>query len=324
LFLLLGLSEPARANPFSYFWSKEKRASEESQALAKEKKYADAVDLLKGLQAEDPDNPEVNYNIGTYLLHGQKGRLGREQLSHLRNADGKMRELALFNTAGSLAQEGKKPEARAAYAELLQRLQSRTKLNSDEEKLLAQTKRNVARLADPAQQPPPQPDKSENKQEQQPDQKQDQKKDSGSESKEPKQGGGGDDKKDQKQDKGDDKKDSKGDQKDDKNKSDGDNKKDDAKKDGDKDGDKKKDQQEKKEGEGKEDKGKGADQGKSQGQQMPRRGNQPFKERDNMGEDDAKRILGALKERESDLQKKFLKNKVKGGKVNVDDAAKDW
>jgi len=50
----------------------------------------------------------------------------------------------------------------------------------------------------------------------------------------------------------------------------------------------------------------------------------PFKERDNMGEDDAKRILGALKERESDLQKKFLKDQVKGGKVKIDDAAKDW
>jgi hypothetical protein len=43
-----------------------------------------------------------------------------------------------------------------------------------------------------------------------------------------------------------------------------------------------------------------------------------------MGEEDAKRILGALKERESDLQKKFLKNKIKGGRVNVDDASKDW
>jgi len=300
---------PARAGPFSFFWSKERKASEQAEELAKQKKYGDAVDSLKGLQAENPDTPELNYNIGTYLLQDQKGRIGREQLGRLRNADGPIRDFALFNTAGSLAMEGKKPEARAAYAELLQHLASKKKLSAEELNLLESAKRNVARLADPSQQPPPQQDKSDQQ----------------------KQGGGGGNS-DQKKDKQDNKS-SQGDKK-------GQDKKGQDKKDEDKKGDEKK-QQDNKQGEGDKDKdkkdenkkpedkdqGKENKQGQEQGQdgkQPPRQGNQPFKERDEMGEDDAKRILGALKERESDLQKKFLRNKVKGGKVNVDDAAKDW
>lgn len=276
LFLLLSAS-PAMANPLSFLWTKEKKASQESSELAKQKKYSEAVDALKGLQAENPDSPELNYNIGTYLIEEKKHEQGRLQLSRLRSADDRVRAPALFNTAGSYAQEGKKAEARAAYAELIQLLSRREKLSDEESKLLELAKKNVERLADPSQQPDQKQDKQEEKKED-----------------------GGEDKKEQKDQKG--QKDQGG-------------------------GDKPKEDEQKKQGEdqqNKEKQEKPGNEAKEGGKQIPRSGGQPFRERDNMGEDDAKRILGALKERESNLQKKFLKDKVKGGKVNVDDAAKDW
>jgi len=301
--LLLVRAPAAEAGPISFFWNKDRKASDQSEKLAKEKKFGEAADSLKPLQADDPDNPAVNYDIGTYLLADKKAQQGREQLGHLRNADGILRDTALYNIAGSYAEEGKKEEARASYAELIQHLQSKSQLTKEEAALLAQAKRNVARLADPSQ-PPPQ-------QQQQQQQQQ--------------QGGGGDDKKDQKNDqsKQDDKKDQQ--KKDDKNgKGEKDQKKDDKGKDEQKKDEKKDDKGQDK----KDDQGGGGKQEPPQGNQAqqlpPRHGGQPFKERDDMGEEDAKRILGALKERESDLQKRFLKNSAKGGRVNADDAAKDW
>jgi Ca-activated chloride channel family protein len=300
----------ARANPLSFFWNRDRKASEQSAGLAKSGKFSDAVDVLKGLQAENPDNPEVNYDIGTYLLADKKGDPGREQLGRLRGADGMIRDRALFNIAGSLATEGKKEEARAVYAELLQRLQHGSALSNDEQALLAVTKRNVARLADPSQAPKPEP-----KQQDQKEQKDQKDQNQGGESQDKQQNGGpnGKDQKDQKKpDQGDKNQDQSGDK----------DKKDEGKEKEKKDGqgDEKKD--EKKDGE--KDKKEGPQQGQDKQGQGTRPGTQPFRERDDMGESEAKRILGALKERESDLQKKLMKNQVKGGRVNVDDAGKDW
>jgi len=53
-------------------------------------------------------------------------------------------------------------------------------------------------------------------------------------------------------------------------------------------------------------------------------GRAPFRERDNISEDDAKRILEALKDRESSLQKHFLKQKEDGSKGYGNDNGKDW
>lgn len=319
LILLFAFSATAHAGPISFFWSKERKASRQSQELAEQKKFSEAADALKGLQAENPDSPELNYNIGTYLLQDQKGRIGREQLSHLRNADGPLRDYASYNMAGSLAMEGKKDEARAAYAELIQRLAGKTQLTEQESVLLQQAKRNVARLADPNQQQPPQKDKSDQQQQggggqSDPNENKDQNKD---EKKENQQGGQGKDQKDSKDKENEQGKDKEKDQ----NKDQGKDKED---KPGDK-GDQK-DEKKKEDGDqGQDDKSKQQKEGSQDKQAPPPKfGNQPFKERDNMGEDDAKRILGGLKERESNLQKKFLKNQIKGGRVKADDAAKDW
>ena len=329
--LFLTFQPEANANPLSFLWTKEKKASEESRTLAKDKKYDDAVDILKGLQAENPDNADLNYNIGTYLVLAQKHSQGREQLNRLQSADPAIRLPGLYNSGGSYALEANKEGARASYAELIQLLSKKEKLSDSEAKLLTQAKRNVARLADPNQQPPPQKDKSQNQNsDKTPENKggdsgkdnkeQQESKDSksGDQNKDQK---GGDDKKDQKGDQGGDNKQDKKDQGDQKDKKpEGEGK--DQKKDSDKSGEDNKKEQPGDKGENKQ-KSEG-DQGKEDGKLPPKRGGQPFKERDNMGEEDARRILGALKEREGNLQKKFLKDKVKGGKVNVDDAAKDW
>lgn len=321
--LMFSLPTPATAGPLSMFWTKEKKASEESRALAKEKKYDEAVDVLKGLQAENPDNPDLNYNIGTYQVLGQRHSQGREQLNRLRSAEPQLRLPALFNVAGSYALEANKDGARGAYAELISLLSKREKLTEAEAKLLAQAKRNVARLADPNQQPPPQKDKSKSQNQSNSNQPENKGGDQGKENKDKqdsKDSKAGDQKKDQKG--GDGKQE--GDKKEEGDKNEGEDKKkgDDKNKGDDKGKGDSKGENEKKPEENGDDKQKG--EGKQSGQLPPKRGGQPFKERDNMSEEDARSILGALKEREGNLQKKFLKDKVKGGKVNVDDAAKDW
>lgn len=314
LAFFFALSGKAQANPLSFLWSKERKASEQSRALAGENKYAEAVDALKALQAENPDSPELNYNIGTYLIQDKKAEMGREQLNRLRSADGSLREMALFNSAGSYAQDGKKEEARADYAELIGLLSRQRALSKEETQLLDLAKKNVARLADPNQ--APQPKQQQNRQ--------DQNQGGGGDKKEnkPNGGGGGGDNKDKNDQQKDDKKDQSG--KDDKNKDkDGKNQDKDKEKDKQGDQDKNKDSENGDDQKKKEDQ-KDGQQKQDQGQQRPTHGKQPFQERDNMGEEDAKRILGTLQERESTLQKKFLKNRTKGGKVNVDDATKDW
>ena len=241
----------------------------------------------------------------------KKAQGGREQLSHLRNADGILRDLALFNTGGSFAQEGKKAEARAAYAELIQHLNQKQKLNETESSLLAQTKRNLARLADPSQQP-----QSDQKQQQEQQKDQQNKKEGSSDHKNPdSQKGEGEKEKNQSSDQ---KKSPDGDAKGNEQKNaQGGNPKEDNKEEKGANSEKKEPQ--------KENEGDQKEQRKNrQDARAPVRGSQPFKERDDMGEEEAKRILGALREQESDLQKKFLKNKIRGGKVNSHDAAKDW
>jgi Ca-activated chloride channel family protein len=324
LLLFWLLPQPrAQAGLLSFFYNKDRKASEQSAALAKEKKYGEAAESLKGLQAENPDSPEVNYDIGTYLLADKKGELGREQLGHLRNADGVLRDLADFNTAGSWAQEGKKDEARAVYADLIQRLQGKPHLSKEETQLLADAKRNVARLADPAQQP--KPDQQQQQQQQNQQQQKDQNQGGDSQQKQQQNGQSKDNPQDQKNqgNKEDNKQGKSDEKKDDKGK--GDEKKEDKGK-----PDDKKDEKSDKGDQKKDDKGQQQPQGQQpqgaqQGGQLPaRHGGQPFKDRDDMGEGEARRILGALKERESDLQKKLMKNQIKGGRVNVDDAGKDW
>jgi Ca-activated chloride channel homolog len=308
LLLLVLLPSHAHANPLSFLWSREKRASEKSADLARQGKAGDAVDTLKELQAENPDSPELNYDIGTYFLIDKKNGQGRDQLKRIRDPKNPMRGRALFNLAGSYALEGNKDDARAAYADLMHDLSSKPKLSKDEKELAQLVRKNLARLADPNQQP----QSAQNQQSQQQNQ------------------GGGQDQKN-KQDQG------QGQNKNQDSKQDQDKKQDQNKKQDQGSGqdDKKKQEQDKQkegekqdqQGEQKKDQDQNGKQSGQSGQQdhlPPRRGGAPFRERDNMAEDDAKRILGALREQESSLQKKFLNNKAKKGKIEQDDAAKDW
>lgn len=307
LALFILSSGSADAGTLSFLKTKEKVVSEESQKLEKEKKFDQAVDLLKGLQAENPDSADLNYNIGTYQVLENKHSQGREQLNRLRSADPKLRLQGLFNIGGSYALEGKKEEARSAYAELISLLRKKEKLSNKEAELLDLAKKNVNRLADPAQQPNPQQDKSENQNKKSGSQESPQE-NKGDSKQEDKNSGNGDDQKKGPDKQGDPKKEGDGDSKKDANP---------EEKKGDRDS-----KQERPES--KDDSTSKGDQEQEGGNAPPRRGGQPFRERDSMGEDEARRILGALKEREGNLQKKFLKDKVKGGKVNVDDAAQDW
>lgn len=278
LFLAFFITADAMANPLSFLWEKEKRVSSKSAKEASEGKLDEAVNTLKALQAENPDSPELNYNIGTYLVQNKNYQEGREQLKRNINKDNPIHKEALFNLAGSYAQEGKKDEAKASYAELVDELSKLEKPTKADEKLLADARKNLKRLAD-----------SKNNQSQQNQQEQNQQ---NQQNQEQNKGGSGENKKDN-----------------------NDNKK--------KDGDQNKEEKKEENKDQQNDQNKDENKPKQNGQK-PQYGRQPFKERENMSESDAKRIMEALKQQESRLQKSFLKKKDKDNNGHDDEDAKDW
>lgn len=306
--LLLLLPAWAEASPLSFLWDKEKRAFDGSQRLAAEGKPDEAVNNLKELLAENPDDPELNYDIGAFLLEGKKADEARTQWQRLVDRPNPLREKALYNIAGSYAQEGKKEPARAAYGELIRFLQGKER-NAEDQRLLDDAKKNLARLSEQQQQQQQQNQSGEGGGQDQQPKDQEKKNDPGKQDQQKGQGqdkdpGKNQDKKDNQDnsDKKEEKKDGKGeDEKKDQNQGKGEQPK-----------------PEQESGEGDQDK---------QEQSPPkgmRRGRAPFKEKSNMGEADAKQILDALKDRETGLQKKFLKNKGKEGNFSDDDGTKDW
>lgn len=312
-FLLLLLPLSAHADPRSLFWNGDKRAFETSQELAAEGKAAEAADHLKTLLADNPESPELNYDLGTYLIEAKKADEGRKQLQRLIDQPNPLRERALFNVAGSYAQEGKKDEARSAYAEAIRSLQTKQRDAADNE-LLEMAKQNLARLAtDP---PPPQSGQGGGGQDQ--DQKNQDPK--GQDPKDQKnQDQQGQDKKENKDQKSGDGKDQK-DQKDQKDKGgQGEEKKDQPDK-----GDQK-DQKDPSQGEQdqQDESGQSDQQKNNPPPQGMRTGKKEFKEKGDMAEEDAKRILEALKQRETGLQKKVMRQKNKGD-YSEDGSEKDW
>lgn len=285
----------SHANPLSYFWNKERRVAEQSRELSKEGKPEAAAEQFKVLQAENPDSGAVTYNLGTYLLEAKKLEEGREQLSRISQAKNFFQAEALYNLAGSYLVEQKRPEAIAGFAELIRRLEKKNPLVPKEQEILAKARQNLALLSQ-EEQKNPQPQRGSNQE---------------------KQGGQGEEGKDKKEDQ---KKDGSG-------KSGEDQKKEDQKKDGQKDGEQKNDEQkdeQKKNEEKSPQNDKQPQDGPNQPPPPPRRGSAPFRERDNMSESDAKKILESLKQQEGSLQKKFLKKNNKNSKVNDDANGQDW
>jgi Ca-activated chloride channel homolog len=259
------------------------------------------------------------------LIEAKKADEGRKQLQRLIDQPNPLRERALFNVAGSYAQEGKKDEARRAYAEAIRSLQTKQRDAADNE-LLEMAKQNLARLAtDP---PPPQGGQGGGGQDQNQNQNQDQKnQDSkGQDNKDPKnqdqKGNENKDNKDQNPGDGKDQKDKNDpkDQKDQQGKGDQDQDKKDQKDKGDQKDQKKDPSQDGQEKQN--DSGEGDQQNNPPPQGM-RTGKKEFKEKGDMAEDDAKRILEALKQRETGLQKKFMRQKSKGD-YSDDGGEKDW
>jgi hypothetical protein len=305
------LPQPARANPLSLLWNKEKRISEESLDLSKSGKPEAAADQFKSLQAENPDSPAVNYNLGTYLLEAKKLDEGREQLKRVAKDKNYFQADALYNLAGSYMLEKKRPEAIAGYADLIRRLEHKSPLTGKEQEILAKAKRNFAQLTQEEQKNP------QNQQGNSQDQQQNQQNQSNQDQQKNQQNGGQGDKSkpDEQKDKN---KDSSDKQDDQKNKQEPQDKKDqDQKGQSDNDKEKNQKQQDQKQSPG--------DQNKQPGNPPPRRlGGQPFRERDNISEADARRILESLKEQEGSLQKKFLKKNGKDSKVKDDANGQDW
>lgn len=318
--ILLGLlaGDYVAAAPTSFLWDREKRAFEASKQLATEGKPEEAVDRLKALLAENPDSPELNFDIGTYLIEGKKNEEARTQLQRLMKKENPLRERALFNIGGSYAQEGKKAEARAAYAEILRSFKGKAELSPTEQELQDLTRKNLARLADNSQKNEQQQGGQSGEGEQKSEGQSGENKEDPGSGKE----GKSDDQKDKKQDEQKDKDSKKEEGKDGKPKEENKPGESKDKKDGEGENEKKPEEKESKDGAG---------QNKPEDGQSPnpapkgmKPGRPKFRERDNFGEDDAKRILEALKQRETNLQKGFLRKKANEGEFSEDENGKDW
>jgi len=289
------LSSPAKAGVKEWFFSKEKKLSSESEILAQEGKTEEAAQLLKESLAENPDDPTLNYNLGTYLVQSKQKEEGRKQLERLSSSPNPLSPLANFNLAGSYAQESKASLARKHYAQALKQLASKPQLSPEDEQLIAMTRKNLAHLQQ-AEKNPEQNQKSQGQEGQESQKGQDQKKENG----EPSKSEGEKDEKQKDQNKDQDK----------------DQKQDQEKKE-EKENEEKGDSEDKEEP--KEEKG-----GEQKTPPPPaRRQKQDFQERDSMKEEDAKRILEALRQREGNLQRKFLRKKEEKGR-NENDNTRDW
>jgi Ca-activated chloride channel family protein len=308
--LLILFPTLAQGSPVDYLYDAKKRAYIDGENLASEGKPEEAANRLKELLADDPENASIILNLGTYYAKAKKGEEARVQFERILKNEGPLKKEAQFNQAGSYASEGKVPEARAGYAELLSDLEKKKELSNEEQALLEKTRINLAKLAS---NPPPQ-------------------------NPSPSSGGGGGgggggegENKEPKENPEDSKKEKE--QSDSKDSE----KKEDSKSPKDGDSEKKQDQKDPQEKEkddsapSEQEKEEKNDQGQEEEQKKKSpsmaQGNpnkQKYMKKNNMEEQDAKRILEALKQRESGLQKKFMQFEGKGDEDLRENNGKDW
>ncbi len=312
--IILLLAPSAWAGPLNYLYDEQKRNYLRSQELSAAGKTEEAAQQMKELLAENPDSDAIMLNLGIYNAQAKKLEEAEKQFERIIQKSGSLREEALFNSAGNYAANGKIDEARRKYADLLDSLAKKQDLNSKELELLEKTRINLAKLHSD---PPPQNQQKNpsggggdsNK-----DQNSNQQKSEGEKGKD----GESQQKKDEKdkQDSGKDQKDSDKQDKDG-SKNQGDKKDNDQKDEGQSDSDKKDDSDK----DGQEDQ-------KEEKKNAPMAGGNPDKKKylkkNNMAEQDAKRLLEALKQRESGIQKKFMRFNGKGDETLRENNDKDW
>ncbi len=304
----------AWAGPVDFLYDEQKRNYLRSQELSAAGKTEEAAQQMKELLAENPDSESIALNLGIYNGQAKKVEEAEKQFERVIQKNGSLKDEALFNAAGNYAANGKIEEARGKYADLLESLEKKRELSSKDQELLEKTRINLAKLYS---NPPPQ-----------------------NQQKNPS-GGGGDSNKDQNSNQqnaeGDKGKDGDSQQKkDEKDKQDsGKDQKDSEKqdKDGSKDKDEQQNKDQKDDGQSDSDKNnesdkEGQDDQKEEKKNAPMAGGNPDKKKylkkNNMEEQDAKRLLEALKQRESGIQKKFMRFNGKGDETLREENDKDW
>ncbi len=326
LFILL--PSYAHSSPLDFLYDSTKRNYKRSQDLAAEGKPEEAANQMKELLAENPEDESIALNLGIFNGKAKKVEEANQQFDRIIQKNTKWKSEAKFNSAGTFAQSGKIEEARSRYAELLSELQQKVELSKEEERLLRKARVNLSKL-------------SQNPQNQQQNQSPN---GQGGQGGQGNQGSGSnnsqqnqnDQNSNQEQNKDDKKNDGsrKNDQGSDQSNS---SSKDNEKKDG-KNEDKENENESKNPQDGQGDKNEGEngeedkkdEQNTSQGSssQAPMAGGNPNKQKylkkNYMEESDAKRILEALKQRESSLQKKFMRFDGKGDDQLKENNEKDW
>ncbi len=314
--LLFLLSPSSWAGPLDFLYDGQKRAYLRSQELSAAGKTEEAAQQMKELLAENPDSDPIALNLGIFNAQAKKWEDADKQFERIIQKNGGLKDEALFNSAGNFAANGKVEEARGKYAELLSSLEKKKELAAKDQELLEKARINLAKLhANP---PPQNQQKSSSSgggggesDDQKKEQNSDQQKSAGDQGKDSQQ------KQDQKEQEGSDKdqKDSKQDQKPESGKDEN------QSKENPQEGDSDSSEKDKSDKEGEENE-------KEDKKNAPMAGGSPNKQKylkkNNMDEQDAKRLLEALKQRESGIQKKFMRFNGKGDEDLRENNEKDW
>lgn len=105
--------------------------------------FDEAIRLFSELQVEDPYSEELIYNMGTALIKKKKINEASNILENIKDNES-IKNKAKFNLAGARASN--KEEAIREYASLIQSLSEKSDRSSEENRLLEQSKKNVAHL----------------------------------------------------------------------------------------------------------------------------------------------------------------------------------
>lgn len=323
ILLLISPSE-AFSGPLDYLYDSTKRNYKRSLELAEAGKPEEAANQMKELLAENPEDESIALNLGILNGKAKKTEEANQQFDRLIQKNTKWKSQAKFNSAGTFGSIGKAEEARSRYAELLSELQQKPELSKEEEQLLQQARINLSKLSQNQQQQN-QSSSGPNGQSGSGSNENESKGGSGEngqgsqDQKQNNQSNQGDGKgKEEKQNQSQNSESSNGQDKDKEKKNDSSNPSD-----GPEDSNDSKNADES-EGENEEDQNRQESQGSSAPMASGNPNKQKYLKKNYMEESDAKRILEALKQRESSLQKKFMRFEGKGNEDLRDNNEKDW
>lgn len=185
------LGTTASAAPLDFLRDREAVLSAEAERQLAAGKAAAAVEAYKSMQAECPESPAIQYNLGTALAQAGDAAGAEKILKEAEKQGGDWAALSRFNQAGAQGKAQKRADALASTAALVRDLERQPQRTAVQNKVLTDARRNLELLA---QQNKDQQNKPQDSKDKKDDQSQDQK-----DKQDKKDSGKNDDKKEEKQ-----------------------------------------------------------------------------------------------------------------------------